>query len=97
MLTAIVRRASFNCHPGMRSASNSKLIVEAKVENERENLIGLIQGFTPAATPGADEAKKAIAANAGTANIKAQPSRESNGSLASSSLKNSRTATGDIV
>src|ERR1043166_7107890 len=33
-LTAIARRASVSCHLGIRKASNSRLTVEANVENE---------------------------------------------------------------
>src|ERR1700727_3193635 len=46
MLAAIVRRASFSCQRGICKASSNRLIVEAKVENESENLMGLIQGLT---------------------------------------------------
>src|ERR1700761_5562383 len=46
MLTAIARRTSFNCQRGICKASSNRLTVEAKAENDSENLIGLIQGLT---------------------------------------------------
>src|ERR1700704_7000889 len=62
-LVAIARRASVSCHLGICNASSSTLMVVAKVEKDRENLIGLIHGFTNAAVPGATNAR---AANTGT-------------------------------
>src|SRR3979409_214240 len=43
-LVAIARRASVSCHLGICNASSSTLMVVAKVEKDRENLIGLIHG-----------------------------------------------------
>src|SRR5882757_2045121 len=71
---------------------SNKLMVEAKVENDMENLMGLIHGLTLDG-----EAKNASIANTGTASTRAQPSRESTRSLASSSRKNSRTDEGEAV
>src|SRR6185312_6462526 len=72
-LMAIARRARVSCHFGIRNASNSKLTVEAKVENDIENLMGLIQGLTNAVPAGTNMAN---AANTGITRSRAQPSRE---------------------
>src|SRR6478752_8005656 len=93
-LAAIARRTSVSCHFGIRNASKSTLIVEAKVENDIENLMGLIQGFTAAVPAGTNIAS---AAKTGTTSRSAQPSRESTGSVASRSRKKLRTDAGDKV
>src|SRR6185312_7406394 len=48
-LAAMARRASVSCHFGIRNTSKSRLTVDAKVEKDMENLMGLIHGFTAAA------------------------------------------------
>src|SRR5690242_8408549 len=93
-LAAIARRTTVSCHFGIRNASNSTLMVEAKVENDIENLMGLIQGFTAAVPAGRNIA---IAAKIGITSKSAQPRRESTGSVASSSRKKPRTDEGDKV
>src|SRR5436305_2315153 len=90
----MARRTSVSCHFGIRNASNSRLMVDAKVEKDMANLMGLIHGFTarfPAGTDIASTAKN------GTTNRRAQPNRESRGSVASSSRKKLRTNEGDRV
>src|SRR5579864_713561 len=94
-LVAIARRASVSCHLGIRNASSSRLIVDAKVEKDMENLMGLIHGFT--AAPAVAGTNIASAAKTGTTSRRAQPSRESTGSVASSSLKKPRTDEGDRI
>src|SRR6478672_7766313 len=94
MVVAITVRAALNCHCGICRAISIRLTVKAKLEKESENLMGLIQGFTPCTAPVADKAK---AANTGITSIRAQPRRESSGSLASSSRRNLRTAEGEVV
>jgi len=92
---AIARRARVSCHFGIRNVSKNRLIVEAKVEKDMENLRGLIQGLI-AAAPAAGT-NKANAAKAGITSRRAQPSRESTGSVASNSRKKLRTDEGDRV
>ena len=71
---AIARRTSVSCHFGIRNASNSRLTVEAKVEKDMENLMGLIHGFTVTVPAGTNIAN---AAKTGTASKKcpAQPGK----------------------
>ena len=69
--------------------------MEAKVEKDMENLMGLIHGFT--ATAPEAGTNMANAANTGITSRRAQPNRESTGSVASSSLKKLRTDEGDRV
>src|SRR4051794_38039692 len=90
----MARRTSVSCHFGIRNASNSRLMVEAKVENDIENLIGLIHGFTAAVPAGTNIAS---APKIGITSRSAQPNRESTGSVASSSRKKPRTDEGDKV
>src|SRR5438270_14038681 len=90
----MARRTSVSCHFGIRKANNSRLMVEAKVENDIENLMGLIQGFTAADPAGINMAS---AAKIGTISRRAQTRRERTGSVASRSRKKQRTADGDSV
>src|ERR1041385_8457735 len=93
-LAAIARRTSVSCHFGIRNASRNRLMVEAKVEKDMENLMGLIHGLIAAVPAGTSRAN---VAKTGITRRRAQPSRESTGSVASSSRKKLRTDEGDKV